>query len=177
MFKSLLPLSLGLFLTFSQVAAMAQEPLNAIDGVAMDGFDVVAYFESGAPEKGLDAHTLEYKGATWKFSSADNARAFAAEPRRYEPQFNGWCAYAVSEGYSAEVDFIDGWSVLDDRLYLNWSASVRKGFIRDQNQRRPRADANWSNVRAGLIDGSIEVQRHKRVFGVGIEHPQELPGS
>ena len=95
MFKSLLPLSLGLFLTFSQVAAMAQEPLNAIDGVAMDGFDVVAYFESGSPEKGLDAHTVEYKGATWKFSSADNARAFAAELRSSLSAYN-WRAPGCS---------------------------------------------------------------------------------
>ena len=157
------------------VSAASEEPLNAIDGVAMDGFDVVAYFSLERPKKGLDDYTVVYKGQTWKFSSPGNRDAFQANPGHYEPQFNGWCAYAVSEGYAAEVDFIDGWSVLDGKLYLNWSASVSKSFVAEQDWRRPDALANWPDVRAGILDGSVEVSRHKRVFGVGIKHPQELP--
>ena len=153
----------------------ADEPLNAIDGVAMDGFDVVAYFKPGKPTKGLDEYSLGYKGQTWKFSSPGNLQAFQENPEHYEPQFNGWCAYAVSEGYAAEVDFIDGWSILDGKLYLNWSASVSKSFMAEQDRRKQDAAAHWPTVRSGIIDGSVEISRHKRVFGIGIKHPQELP--
>ena len=155
--------------------AAAEEPLNAIAGVAMDGFDVVAYFKPGKPTKGLDDYSFEYKGQTWKFSSPKNLADFRANPGQYEPQFNGWCAYAVSEGYAAEVDFIDGWSILDGKLYLNWSASVSKSFVAEQDRRKADAVANWPKVKTGILDGSIEISRHKRVFGIGIKHPQELP--
>jgi len=88
-------------------AAQADQAVNALPGgVAMDGFDVVAYFD-GAPAQGSSAHGVEYKGKTWLFSSAENASAFAANPVAYEPQHNGWCSYAGSEGYGAEVDFVD----------------------------------------------------------------------
>lgn len=160
---------------FAVVSAADEEPLNAIDGVAMDGFDVVAYFKPGKPKKGLDEYSHEYKGQTWKFSSPGNLQAFQANPEDYEPQFNGWCAYAVSEGYAAEVDFIDGWSILDGKLYLNWSASVSKDFIAEQDRRKPDAEAQWPGVRSRIIDGSLEISRHKRFLGAGIKHPQELP--
>ena len=159
----------------SLVSAADEGPLNAIDGVAMDGFDVVAYFKPGKPKKGLDEYSLAYKGQTWKFSSPGNLQAFQANPASYEPQFNGWCAYAVSEGYAAEVDFVNGWSILDGKLYLNWSESVSKSFIAEQDRRKPDAAANWPTVKAGIIDGSVKISQHKRFLGVGIRHPQELP--
>ena len=156
-------------------SGFANEPLNAIEGVAMDGFDVVAYFKEGKPRKGSDEYVVEYKGRSWRFSSPANAKDFSENPGSFEPRFNGWCAYAVSEGYAAEVDFIDGWSVLDGKLYLNWNASIRDTFVAEQDQRKANADANWPDVRAGILDGSIEISRHKRLFGIGIKHPQELP--
>lgn len=165
----LLPWSAGV------VSAADEEPLNAIDGVAMDGFDVVAYFKPGKPKKGLDEYSLEHKGKTWKFSSPGNLQAFQDNPEHYEPQFNGWCAFAVSEGYSAEVDFIDGWSILDGKLYLNWSKSTSEDFIAQQDRRKPEAHQRWPDVRAGMADGSLKIHRHKSYLGIGIKHPQELP--
>ena len=159
---------------FGSSANAATEPLNAIDGIAMDGFDVVAYFRVGKPVKGIAEHAVEYQGSNWVFSSAANADAFRQDPEAYAPQFNGWCAYAVSQGYGAEVDFIDGWSILDDKLYLNWSKGVRDDFIANQAALKPRAKQNWPQVRSGIIDGSIEIARHKRYFGVGIKHAQQL---
>ena len=160
-------------LSFSKAIA-ADVVINAIDGVAMDGFDVVAYFRDERPRKGNDQHVVEYKGVTWKFHSAENAQDFRNNPTAFEPLYNGWCAYAVSEGYAAEVDFINGWSILDGKLYLNWNASVSKSFRAEQQRRRPKADKNWPGVHDMLVDGSLEISRHKVVFGVGIKHPQEL---
>ncbi len=165
---------MALLAMFATSAVLAGEPLNAIDGIAMDGFDVVAYFRQGKPVKGRSAHPVEYKGQTWVFNSPANADAFRADPQAFEPRFNGWCAYAVSEGYGAPVDFIEGWSILDGKLYLNWSKGVRDDFVAAQSELKPRAQENWPAVRAGIIDGSVEVQRHRRFLGVGLSHPQQL---
>lgn len=155
------------------VVAQAEEYVNALpDGVAMDGFDVVAYFDA-APAKGDGSHSFSYKGKTWLFSSADNAAAFAADPAAFEPQHNGWCSYAVSEGYGAEVDFVDGWSVLDGKLYLNWDAATRDAFIAGQSARIGRAERNWPELHAGLLSGSAELYTHADE-GADITHPQQL---
>jgi len=173
----------GLLAAFAVVAmtlaigtspALAAETVNALpDGVAMDGFDVVAYHTEGAPAKGIAAHSVEHKGKTWLFSSAENAAAFAADPAKYEPQHNGWCSYAVSEGYAAEVDFVNGWSVLDGKLYLNWDADTRDAFVAQQSARVPQAEENWTTVHTGLQDGSVDLYRHADE-GVDISHPQQL---
>lgn len=153
-------------------AVMAGEKVNAYNDIAMDGFDVVAYFIKAAPTKGLEDYKVEHKGKSWLFASQENADTFTANPAAYEPQFNGWCAYAISEGYGAEVDFVDGWAVLDDKLYLNWDAEVRDIFIDEQKKRKADADANWSEVHEGLLDGSVDLYTHEGE-GVDIAHPQQ----
>ena len=167
-------LAAGVSLSFSQpVVAQADEFVNALpDGVAMDSFDVVAYF-GGAPAKGDVAHSVDYKGKMWLFSSAENAAAFAADPTAYEPQHNGWCSYAVSDGYGAEVDFVDGWSVLDGKLYLNWDAETRDVFVAERSTRIERAERNWPDLHAGLLNGSADMYTHADE-GVDIAHPQKL---
>jgi YHS domain-containing protein len=136
--------ALALTLAIGVAPSHAGELVNAQkDGVAMDGFDVVAYHTAGAPAKGSASHSVEYKGMTWLFGSATNASAFAASPARYEPQHNGWCSYAVSEGYGAEVDFVKGWAVLDGKLYLNWGWGCRRSFLfadpRPSGRTRPQS--------------------------------------
>jgi hypothetical protein len=166
-----------LWLALSASAALAQPegPLNATPaGIAMDGFDVVAYQTQGAPALGLADHAVTHAGATWLFSSAAHAAAFAADPARYEPRHNGWCSYAVSEGYGAEVDFVNGWAVIDGALYLNWDAGTRDLFVADQARRVPAAAANWPGLAAGLSAGTAEFYRHADDPAVGISHPQRL---
>ena len=154
-------------------SAVSDEFVNALPGgVAMDGFDVVAYFY-GAPAKGSTSHSVDYKGTSWLFSSAENAAFFAANPGAYEPRYNGWCAYAASEGYGAEVDFVNGWSVLDGKLYLNWDSGTRDAFLSEQSIRIERAERNWPDLHAGLLDGSAAMYTHAGE-GVAIVHPQQL---
>lgn len=155
-------------------AASADEVVNALpDRVAMDGFDVVAYFDNGAPRKGSSAHAVDYKGKTWHFSSEENAKNFAANPSDYEPQHNGWCSYAVSEGYGAEVDFVNGWAIIDGKLYLNWNEETRDLFVDEQKDRVNKAQSNWASVHAGLKDGSVALYTHAGE-GVDISHPQQV---
>ncbi len=106
-------------------------------------------------------------------SSADKTAAFAADPVAYEPQHNGWCSYAVYKGYGAEVDFVDGWSVVNGKLYLNWDAETREAFLAEQSSRIAAAEAKWPELHAGLLDGSADMYTHAGE-GADISHPQQL---
>lgn len=162
-------------LLFAAAPASAEEMVNTTkDGIAIDGFDAVAYFEDGRPVKGLPEFSVNHKDVTWLFASAAHRDAFAADPGRFEPQFNGWCSYAVSEGYGAEVDFVKGWAVLDEKLYLNWDEDTKTLFVAEQTSRRPAAEEHWPAVSTGMADGSVEMYRHE-TEGVDIAHPQDAP--
>ena len=166
-------LAAGLMLAASPLRAA--ELVNATgEGVAIDGFDAVAYFVAERPVKGRADYSLDYKGVTWHFASAKNRDAFAADPAKYEPQHNGWCSYAVSEGYGAEVDFVRGWAVIDGKLYMNWDEETKDAFVDEADARLPKATENWSGVHAGMQDGSVEIYRHASE-GVDIVHPQDAP--
>lgn len=128
--------------------AMAATPeVYANDGIAVDGTDVVAYFTDGAPVAGDAAITHDYMGVTWQFSSEVNRAAFAADPEAYVPQYGGYCAYAVSQGYTAST-VPEAWSIVDDKLYLNFSSGVKRRWERDIPGHIAAADANWPGVLA-----------------------------
>lgn len=126
--------------------AMAATPqVYAEDGIAVDGSDVVAYFTQGAPVAGDPAITHDHMGATWRFVSEANRAVFVADPARYAPQYGGYCAYAVSQGYTAPT-VPEAWTIVDNRLYLNFSTGVRSRWERDIPGHIAAADANWPSV-------------------------------
>lgn len=129
-------------------AAAAFEPVYSDGGAAIGGYDPVAYFTEGKPVAGSEAFTAEHDGATWRFASAANRDAFVADPERYAPQYGGYCAYAVSEGYTAEVD-PDAWSIVDGRLFLNYSKSIQRRWERNRDERIATGDSNWPKIVAG----------------------------
>ena len=114
-------------------------------GIAVDGTDVVAYFTEGKAVAGDAGITHEWNGSTWQFSSEENKAAFAADPEAYAPQYGGYCAYAVSEGYTAPTDPA-AWSIVDDKLYLNYSRSVRALWNVSKRSRIEAGDRNWPGV-------------------------------
>ncbi|WP_137127962.1 YHS domain-containing (seleno)protein [Roseomonas sp. HF4] len=126
-------------------AAAAQ--VNAEDGVAVRGTDVVAYVTEGRPVAGRADFTHAWRGATWRFASAANRDRFAADPERYAPAYGGFCAFAVSEGYTAPID-PNAWRIVDGRLYLNYNRSVQRRWEQDIPGRITRADANWPRLAA-----------------------------
>ncbi|RVT85725.1 YHS domain protein [Rhodobacteraceae bacterium CCMM004] len=127
-------------------AARAGTPETyAEGGVAINGYDPIGYFANGAPVRGDKAHSLMWRGATWHFASAENRALFESDPVRWAPQYGGYCAYAVSQGYTATTD-PDAWSVVDDKLYLNYSRRVRRIWARDIPGHIRAADANWPAV-------------------------------
>ena len=133
-------------LALSTRAALAATPsIYAEDGIAVDGTDVVGYFTEGAPVPGDPAITHDHMGATWRFASTENRDLFAADPEKYAPQYGGYCAFAVSQGYTAST-VPEAWSIVDDKLYLNFSRRVQRRWERDIPGHIAAADANWPSV-------------------------------
>lgn len=118
-------------------------------GTAIDGYDPVAYFTEGKPVEGDSEFAYDWNGATWHFSSVENRDLFAADPEQYAPQYGGYCAYAVSQGYTASTES-DAWSIVDDKLYLNYSKSVRSKWEQDKAGYIADGDANWPEIESGL---------------------------
>jgi YHS domain-containing protein len=145
---------LGMALAFAAPQpASAEGVVNASSwtGTAIEGYDPVAYFEQGQPVEGDSDYAHEWMGATWYFASAENRNLFAADPEKYAPQYGGYCAWAVSQGYTAKID-PQAWAVVDDRLYLNYSLDVQKQWQQDVPGNITKADANWPDIRAELAD-------------------------
>lgn len=116
-----------------------------VKGVAVGGYDPVAYFTDGKPLKGRADLTLEHQGATWRFASEANRDAFRADPARYAPQYGGYCAWAVAEGYTAKGD-PTAWRIVDGKLYLNYDASVQRTWEKNIPGNITRANANWPKL-------------------------------
>jgi YHS domain-containing protein len=115
------------------------------DRLAAGGYDVTAYFLQGRPVPGNKAHQLQYKGATWQFASAENLAKFQADPAAFAPQFGGYCAWAVSQGYIAPGD-PEQWKIVDGRLYLNFNARAKELWEADQAAAIARGNSNWPTV-------------------------------
>ncbi len=114
-------------------------------GVAVDGYDVVAYHTAATPTKGSTSYTHAWKGATYHFANAANRDLFAANPARYAPQYGGYCAYAVAQGAKADID-PEAWKVVDGKLYLNLNKRIQKRWEKDIPGYIAKADANWPSL-------------------------------
>lgn len=111
-------------------------------GVALSGYDPVAYFTQGAPTQGSAQFTATYRGATYRFASAANRDAFVANPARFAPAYGGYCAWAISQGYAARGN-PEHWRIVDGRLYLNFDRGVQRRWERDIPGHIASANANW----------------------------------
>lgn len=112
---------------------------------AIRGYDPVGYFTTGRPIKGSSQFTHQWRGSTWHFASAENRDKFAAAPEKFAPQYGGYCAYGVAQGYAVAIDPA-AWSIVDGKLYLNYSLSVRDDWKKDIPGYIRKADANWPAV-------------------------------
>jgi YHS domain-containing protein len=117
------------------------------DGVALRGYDPVAYFKDKQPARGSAEHRFEHRGSTFHFSSAANRDAFAADPAKYAPQYGGYCAFGTAGGYKAAID-PTAFTIVDGKLYLNYNAAVQKQWSADIPGFIGKADANWPRVSA-----------------------------
>ncbi|MEL7449247.1 MAG: YHS domain-containing (seleno)protein [Pseudomonadota bacterium] len=151
----------GLTAACSQSAREAGTTLTTADGVAIGGYDTVAYFTLGTPTRGSAEFNAQHNGTTWWFASAEHRNLFAADPERYAPAYGGWCAYGMAEGYAAETDPVDGWTIHDGRLYLNWDAEISSQWNADRASFLELSEANWPGVEGELSAGEATVYWHE----------------
>jgi hypothetical protein len=128
-------------------ATAAAKPLvNVSRGeLALRGHDAVAYWTEGRPALGTAHFEHRWNGAVWRFATAANRDAFAKDPARYAPEFGGYCAYAVSRGYTADAD-PSAWRIVDGRLYLNYSRRVQALWEQDIQGNIAKGRSNWPAV-------------------------------
>ena len=128
-------------------AFAAKDPVytGTFSSLAVSGYDPVAYFVEGRPIEGRKDLKFKWNGATWRFANAENLAAFKADPQAYAPQFGGYCAWAVSQGYTASTD-PEAWRIVGGKLYLNYSKNVQKMWEQDIPGNIARGNANWPKV-------------------------------
>lgn len=119
--------------------------INKQNGVAIKGTDPVAYFTQSKAVKGSASFTHNWNGVTWHFSSAANRNLFAANPTRYAPQYGGYCAWAISQGYTADID-PNAWKIVDGKLYLNLSRNIQSRWERDIPGFISKGNLNWPRI-------------------------------
>lgn len=142
-----LVLAAGLLLVAAPQTALAEKaPIHTglFSNTALGGYDAVSFFE-GTPVAGDKAYTLKWMGADFRFASQDNLEAFKADPERYVPQYGGYCAWAVSQGYTAKGD-PKHWKIVDGKLYLNYNGDIQKKWETDISGHIKTADENWPDV-------------------------------
>jgi len=137
----------GIFTSLSFVLLLAGFGGIAFGGspmsnVAIKGYDTVAYFKDGKALKGSESFTFPWHGMTWHFSSKENRDLFAGSPEKYAPQYNGWCAWAMTESRKAVTD-PEVWKIVNGKLYLNCSREAYEKWSRDISGNIKKADSNW----------------------------------
>ena len=121
------------------------QSFNLEKGLAVQGYDVVAYF-NGRAVKGNSSLAVIHQGVRYHFSTAANKEEFKKNPAKYEPQYGGWCAYAMGEsGEKVEID-PETFKILNGKLYLFYNKrfnNTLKTWNKNEPVLKPKADANW----------------------------------
>ncbi|WP_264525404.1 YHS domain-containing (seleno)protein [Flavobacterium sp. N502536] len=149
--KKLLFFVLILFsvLSFAQNDAKRISQYNLENKVAIQGYDPVGYFNQGKAIKGKKELSASYQGVIYKFSSNENKQEFLKNPSKYEPQYGGWCAYALgSSGEKVEIN-PETFKIIDGKLYLFYNAffnNTLKSWNKNQTNLKAQADDNWKKI-------------------------------
>lgn len=153
--KKIIAISAALFLAivFSPVLraqddAARKKIFNLEKGVAIQGYDPVAYFTEGKAVKGSPSLSVYFQGVTYRFATEEHKNLFKSNPSAYEPQYGGWCAYAMgSDGSRVSID-PETYKVLDGKLYLFYHTyfnNTLPKWNKDEANLKRKADANWKS--------------------------------
>jgi len=146
--KKLLPLFITFFILvqgFSQPSELRKKHFNVKKNIALDGYDPVSYFD-GKPIEGKEELKLSHEGIVYQFSSQTNLNKFKNKPALYEPQYGGWCAYAMGEsGEKVKVD-PETFKILNGKLYLFynfWGNNTLEEWNKNEKKLLQSGDTNW----------------------------------
>ena len=139
--------ALAISVALPAAALAAGFDVNATNtDLALRGYDPVSYFTDGAPTPGEIDITAEHQGAIYRFASAEHKAMFEADPAKYAPQYGGYCAFGLAQGYKFDGD-PQVWKIVDDKLYLNLSPKVSTIWQQDVPRNIENADAKWQMVK------------------------------
>jgi YHS domain-containing protein len=130
------------FLLFTACGEMA---VGNDSVVAIKGYDTVAYFTTGKALKGNDSFAFRWHNMTWHFSTKINRDLFAASPEKYAPQYDGYCAWAMTEARKAQTD-PEVWEIVNGKLYLQCSQAAYEKWRRDVPGNIRKGDTNWLKI-------------------------------
>lgn len=134
------------FLAIALVAittvSFAQKDNKAVNSLAIKGYDPVAYFLEAKAVKGDKSISTIQNGKTYYFASKNNKALFLKDRATYEPQYGGYCAYAMSENQKAPIQ-PEAFTIVDNKLYLNYNLETRTKWQKEQKERIGKADINW----------------------------------
>jgi YHS domain-containing protein len=138
------------FMAFSQDdAALRKKQYNLDNGVAISGYDPVSYFTQAKAVKGNKDLAVVDNGVTYYFSSASDKEEFKKNPSKYEPQYGGWCAYAMGkDGSKVEID-PETFKIINGKLYVFYNKffnNTMKSWNKDETKLHQQADANWQKI-------------------------------
>ena len=114
-------------------------------GLAVHGYDVVAYFADAQPTVGRAEHSTVYNGATYRFANEGNLESFESNPEAYVPQYGGYCAYGVSVGAKFDGD-PHLWRIVAGKLYLNLNGDIQRTWEEDIPANITKANRNWTRI-------------------------------
>ena len=135
----------GFTLLSLQLFAIDQVYTGYFSSLAISGYDTVAYFSEGKPVEGKKEFETEYNGATWRFSNQANLNAFKAEPKKYAPQYGGYCSWKMGvDGGTASSD-PKFWSINDGKLYLNYDKDIYDKWREDPEGFITKANDYWKS--------------------------------
>jgi YHS domain-containing protein len=142
-----LTVSLGVFSTPALAVKNTGGEYNTLyAGLGAKGYDVVSYFTDGKPVQGNDHYTHKFGGVTWQFASKAHRDQFADNPQKYAPQFGGFCSWGAAQGKLFDVDPVNGWKIVDGKLYMNFNADINATFAKDPEGFISKASANWPEL-------------------------------
>jgi YHS domain-containing protein len=136
-------------ISHAQEAAQRTKHFNLEKDLAIQGYDPVAYFKQHTAVKGSKDLAVFHQGATYYFSSAANKEAFKKNPAQYEPQYGGWCAYAMgSKGEKVAID-PKTFKITNGKLYLFYNKffnNTLTGWNKDETGLMNKANGNWKTI-------------------------------
>src|SRR5574339_753246 len=141
--KAILYINLAVLLIITSCSR--QPEIYSNSNVAVNGYDVVAYFTESKPVKGSKDYSFEWKNAKWHFGSQQNLDLFKSDPEKYAPQFGGYCAFGVADDHTAPTQ-PDAWTIVDGKLYLNYNTDVMKMWREKKEEYIIQGNKNWPGV-------------------------------
>lgn len=132
-------------LVFASAITAFAAKASDYDLPAVGGYDLVSYHQEGGPIRGTGFHTSAYEGVSYLFATEANKTSFEANPAKYLPAYNGFCAYGVALGQKFHTD-PEVYEIVEGRVYLNLDGDIQQKWAADITGHIRQADTNWENL-------------------------------